>query len=275
MGFGDELLGSGMARGARARGRRIAFGDGHRIIWSKQAHEIYRGNPNVAPPGSEGASDLEWITHYRGHRLYARPVNGRWQWRPSFRAQPGQLFFDVSELEWASRIEPGFVLIEPTVKKTAPNKQWPRERYAEVAWRLLRDGYRVAQFNPSGAVLTGVEKIMTPSFRHAVAALGRAALYIGPEGGLHHGAAAVGTKAVVIFGGFIHPLLTGYPGHANLYVGEEACGTIGVPCPHCQAAMDAITVEQVYDAAVKQIEGRHADLRDQVRPVRQAIDVHQ
>jgi hypothetical protein len=32
MGYGDELMATGMARGAAARGKRVAFGDGQRII---------------------------------------------------------------------------------------------------------------------------------------------------------------------------------------------------------------------------------------------------
>jgi len=78
--------------------------------------------------------------------------------------------------------------------------------------------------------------------------LARCSLYIGPEGGLHHGAAAVGTPAVVIFGGYIHPTTTGYAAHVNLFGADEACGNT-TECQHCKLAMDAITVDQVYEAA--------------------------
>lgn len=251
MGFGDEILGSGLARGALARGRRVAFGDGKRIIWSAQAHEIYANNPNVAPPGSEGARDLEWVPHYRGNRLYARSVNGRWQWNSSFRATRGELFFTEAELNQI-QVEPGFVLIEPSVKNSAPNKQWPVERYQALARQLLDAGYRVAQFSVSRPHLAP-EVIVYPSlrFRTALLYLRRAALYIGPEGGLHHAAAALGIPAVVIFGGFISPQTTGYDIHTNLFTGSVPCGTMGLRCLHCINAMKAISVSMVCSAAME------------------------
>jgi hypothetical protein len=249
MGLGDELLGSGMARGAKARGKRIAFGDGKHIIWSAEAREIYRDNPNVAPPHDRSDDDLEWVPHYKGSRLYGVPGDGRWIFNPEFRAIPGEIFFDYQERQFADGIPPGFVLIEPNIKRrTAGYKQWPRDRYQRVADMLRADGHRVAQFN-TGPLLVGVEAIHTPNFRCAVAALGRAALYIGPEGGLHHGAAAMGRPAVVIFGGFVHPRTTGYADHINLFVGDEPCGRLYQTCDHCRQAMDAISVEKVYEAA--------------------------
>lgn len=252
MGLGDNLMATGMARGAKARGKRIAFGDGRKIIWDHHSEQIFRGNPNIAPPGSEGASDLEWIRFHRGNRLYNRQGNGRWIWNKGFKARPGEVFFTGEELAWANRFGHDFVVIEPNVpqfKTVAPNKQWPVERYRELAMRLASDGLRVAQFvHGPGAVLAGSQQIKTPTFRHALAVLARAALYIGPEGGLHHGAAAVGVPAVVLFGGFISPKVTGYDTHTNIFTGGEACGMLS-PCDHCREAMNAISVQRVYDAA--------------------------
>lgn len=260
MGYGDELIGSGLARGAAGRGKRIAFGDGRRIIWSDQSHAIFRGNPNVARPGSERSAHLEWIAHYRGNRLYGSVQGGRWQFR-DMECQPGEIFFEQGELAFAARLplDP-FIVIEPRVKPlgacAGANKQWPLSRYEKLAEQLKREtGLRVVQFVPIGwrPLVTAAEVVQTPSFRHAVAVLQRAALYIGPEGGLHHGAAAVGTKAVVIFGGFNTPRSTGYPWHENLTVGDP-CGTTG-RCFHCQDAMAAIGIGRVHEAALRQLAG--------------------
>ena len=70
--------------------------------------------------------------------------------------------------------------------------------------------------------MTTARSLTCPSFRHALAILERARLYVGGEGGLHHGAAAVGVGGVVLFGGFVPPLVTGYAVHANLTGGAEA-----------------------------------------------------
>lgn len=254
MGLGDNLMATGMARGAASRGKRIAFGDGHKIIWDPHSQQVFRNNPNVAPPGSEGAADLDWIAFYKGHRLYNKPKAGRWLWNMEFRPKPGEMFFDEAELALAERCGSGFVVIEPNVpaKKTvAPNKTWPFERYQLVATRLRTAGYKVCQFTYSGARrLSDVTSISSPNFRSALAVLARAALYVGPEGGLHHGAAAVGIDAVVLFGGFIPPQVTGYDTHINLTGGATACGSLR-RCVHCQRAMRMITVQEVEAACLK------------------------
>lgn len=246
MGFGDELMLTGLAKGARVRGQRIAAGDGKTIIWGPWCEQVFRNNPNIAPPGAEGAPDLIWIAHYKGHRLYVKHHGARWIFDRSFRVTPGEMFFDRAELDAAATIEPGFVLIEPRVKPVYPNKQWPVDRYAQVAACLTGLGFAVRQFQygAAGPALRGVDVIRTASFRDGLAALSRAALYIGPEGGLSHGAAAVGVPAVVIFGGFPDPKVTGYPHHVNLTGGVEPCGSVR-PCGHCKIAMMKITVDVV------------------------------
>jgi hypothetical protein len=263
VGFGDEILGSGLARGAAVRGKRVAFGDGERIIWGPESVEVFRGNPNVAPPGSERAADLEWIAHYPGNRLYNRAGGKGWIWNYHFRAVPGEIFFDPRECEFAAQVPSGFVLIEPNVaphKDVTSNKQWDPARFQWVADRLREEGHRVVQLAYHGMVhqLRDVETVSTQTFRIALAVLDRAALFIGHEGGMHHGAAALGISAVVIFGGFIPPGVTGYESHDNLAAGEPACGSRS-PCQHCRQALDSITAEQVYEAAKRKI-GRAGDL---------------
>lgn len=252
MGFGDDIMASGMARGAKARGKRIAFGNGQRIIWGPWSEEVFRNNPNVAPPGSEGADDLEWIAHYKGDRAYNKSGGAGWVWNMDFRPTPGEVFFDEEEKAYAASFRPGFVVIEPNapLKRLAPNKQWPTDRFQDVANRLLADGYKISQPTHKNTRFTiaGASLVNTPSYRHALALISRAALYIGPEGGLHHGAAAVGVRAVVIFGGFIPVSVTGYPTHMNLAAGEPACGSTR-PCKHCKEALNAITADMVYACA--------------------------
>jgi ADP-heptose:LPS heptosyltransferase len=246
-------MGSGMAHGAARRGKRIAFGDRRRIIWNSHSALVFRGNPNVAPPGSERDPDIEWIEYYKGHRIYnAAAASGRWIWNRTFRPIPGEVFLDADELAFGSRHGDDFVVIEPELppKPQAVNKRWPRDRFVEVARRLLRDGRAVIQLSPRPvpALVQGARVVVTPTIRHALAVLGRAALYVGHEGGMHHGAAAVGIPAVVLFGGFVPPDVTGYDTHTNLTGGAEACGRLS-PCSHCRRAMESISVEEVHDAA--------------------------
>jgi ADP-heptose:LPS heptosyltransferase len=93
--------------------------------------------------------------------------------------------------------------------------------------------------------LSGVRQVHSRGIRQGLAYLAQARLYIGPEGGLHHAAAALNIPGVVLFGGFIPPQITGYIIHANLTGGDtEACGILG-RCLHCKQAMQRITVDEV------------------------------
>lgn len=258
MGFGDDLLATGMARGAKDRGARIAFGDGRKIIWGPYSRAIFKDNPNIAPPGSERAPDIEWVRYYKGCRIYNRQDGSRWVWNYEFRARPGELFFDRQEQMNAEWLLPGFVLIEPNVprnKSVWPNKQWPVDRYQTVADWLMGVGYSVVQFEYVGMHyrLERVKTIKATHFRDALACMQKAALYVGPEGGLHHGAAAVGIPAVVLFGGFIPPQVTGYDTHTNLTGGAEACGNF-TPCQHCKDAMNKIGANTVFQAAMEHLQ---------------------
>lgn len=237
---------------------RIAFGDGKQIIWSKQAHEIYRGNPNVAPPGQQRAPNLEWVKHYSNHRPYGHFTGGRWHFKP-YQCKPGEVFFTLEERLFAENFTRDFVVLEPRVKPRGAcegvNKQWPVERYQELADKLQhRYDMRCVQLVPTDTrpLLRGVDVVETPTFRHALSVLTRTSLYVGPEGGLHHGSAAAGGRAVVIWGGFNTPRSTGYDWHVNITADGEPCGRFA-PCPHCRVAMKSISVEQVLEAAVKEL----------------------
>jgi hypothetical protein len=250
-GYGDELIGSALAKGAHARGKRIAFGDGRRILWGPHSGEIFKGNPNIAAPGSERDADVEWIRYHKGHRIYAIGCGTHWKWNKSFNAQPGEVFLDRAEIEFGEGLGEGFVVIEPNVpwhKAQAQNKDWGLKKYQSVATELMKRGYDVVQFAVGRDRLAGVRVVATQSFRHSLAVLRRAALAIVPEGGLHHAAAAVGVRAVVLFGGFIPPGATGYAMHVNLTGGARACGSI-TRCDHCQMAMAAISIDDVLSHA--------------------------
>lgn len=259
MGRGDQLMGTGMARGAKARGKRVAFGHPRRgIVWDRFSAEIFMLNPNIACLGSERDDDLEWIPFYSGHRLYNRMSarKNRWIWNMEFRPTPGEFYFSEQERAWADSLPPGYIVVEPNVearKSWSVNKDWPEYRYNEVIRELSKD-WEIVQFAYGAPRLAaGVRLVSPPSFRSAAAALARAALYFGPEGGMHHAAAAVGIPAVVIFGGFIPPEVTGYDFHTNL-TGKsgEACGSLRA-CAHCRRALLSITPEEVTDAVRKRL----------------------
>lgn len=257
MGAGDDIIATGLARGLKEKGKRAAFGDGRKILWGPFSEAMFAHNPNIARPGSEGAKDLEWIAHYKGARKYNKLVNGAWTWNYDFKVTPGEFFFSDGEKRSAEYLREslnGFVVVEPNVewhKSVAGNKDWGEDKYRELTKKLQSHGAPIVQFihKNSKRRLRGVTTIECHSFREAIAMLAMARLYVGPEGGMHHAAAAVGIKAVVIMGGFIPPAVIGYDDHINLTGGATACGSIK-PCQHCQEAMKNISVDSVYSSAM-------------------------
>jgi hypothetical protein len=246
VGFGDDLLASGLAKSV-PKGKRAAFGDGRRIIWGPWSEEIFRYNPRIARPGSEGSPDLYYIDHYKGHRQYNRldKDKGRWIWNYEWKAVPGEIYFNGEPTAGE-----GFIYVEPNVpwhKSVAVNKDWGLQNYQAVVDRLLKDGHDVVQSHYGRDRLKGVRVVKTPTFRDALSVMSRARTVLVPEGGMHHGAAALGISAVVIFGGFIPPAVVGYDEHVNLTGGAEACGSLN-RCQHCRDAMSKISVEEVYRA---------------------------
>jgi ADP-heptose:LPS heptosyltransferase len=248
VGYGDEILATGLAK-STPKGKRAAFGDKRRIIWGPWSEEIFRHNPRIARPGSEGSPDLHYIDHYKGRRQYNRldKDKGRWIWNYKWKAVPGEIYFN-GELTAGQ----GFIYVEPNVpwhKSVAANKNWGLQNYQAVVDRLLKDGHDVVQSQHGRDRLKGVRVVKTPTFRDALSVMSRARAALVPEGGMHHGAAALGIPAVVIFGGFIPPAVVGYDAHINLTGGAEACGSLN-RCQHCLDAMKKISVEEVYQATV-------------------------
>lgn len=253
MGIGDQLIATGLAKGAAARGKKIAFGNRLQLIWDHNSEQIFRGNPNIAFPGQERGQNVEWIQYFKGRRGYNKQGIGHWKWNFGWKCIPGEIFLNDAEIKAGARQGSGFIVIEPNVegwKSSSPNKDWGRTKYQEVANRLIADGHKLIQFTyPKGGMpLRGVKPVSTERFRDAMAVMRNASLYIGPEGGLHHGAAAVGIPAVVLFGGFIPPSVTGYDTHTNVVGSDWFCGSF-TTCKHCIDAMASISVDMVYKAA--------------------------
>lgn len=252
MGAGDDVIATGMARGAKERGKKIAFGDGKRIIWGPHSRMIFKNNPNVAQPGQERSDSLEWVHYHKGKRIYNTASTNRWIWNYDFRVKPGEFFLDKCEEVGGKIIETGLVIIEPNIpnKPCAPNKRWPVDRFKEVADYLASLGLIVRQFE-YGSPNRVAPSIRTYDFRSAVAYLKKAKLAILPEGGLHHAAAALGVPAVVLFGGFAPPEVLGYDSHVNLTGNSDrSCGSFH-RCEHCVEAMMSISVDEVIDHAEK------------------------
>ena len=189
--------------------------------------------------------------------LYQRMVNGpgvrpyiasktaeKWTWRP-YQPEPADVVFTPEELAFAEPYR-GKVLVEPHVKSIGHrNKDWGWSNW----WRfdaIARFEGLVQCVKPGDKTMPNAKAVVTTTFRQTMAVLSVCRAAVLPEGGLHHAAAALKVPAVVIFGGFIAPNITGYRQHRNLFTGGKACG-IRTDCKHCREAMGKITSGMVLD----------------------------
>ena len=239
MGLGDDLLVTAQAREVfHLYGVPVVVGP--HAEWS----EVFENNPHIL---KRAQGRYAVLNNYKGHRPYIKAVQDGRIIFSDWKAKPGEFYFKFQERRWAETKAPKtpFVVIEPHTKRTvfAGNKEWPFPRSQELVEK--NPDIRFVQLGPQ-KTLQGVKFIKTETFRQACSILERAELYVGPEGGLHHAAAALGRKAVVIFGGHSNPKVTGYDFHTNISRGEP-CGSMR-PCKHCESAMNAISVHEVAEA---------------------------
>lgn len=238
MGIGDEIMCTGEARRRQLEDSRpVAFrGKDGRARW----HPIWDNNPRI----SRNGVGAQWSDNRSGNRPYILQVrDDRFIWRPIYDCPRGEIYLSPSEMAFGDRFS-GALVIEPSIKpRDGNNKDWGFRK-----WQAVVDATRDLPWSQVGQRgmprLRGVRFIETPDFRQAAAVIATGIGYVGPEGGLHHTAAAFEKRAVVIFGGFISPKQTGYVGHTNLFTGGEPCGW-RKPCAHCQAALRQITPEMV------------------------------
>lgn len=254
MGWGDDIMVTGQVRVMQQTDPRPV-----RVMYERfnRWPDTFNNNPRIARPDDIG--DLQ-VLHPRVN--YLRPYmqeKGRTQWRWKRYAPPvGELYFTAAEREFGER-HAGRVIIEPTIKPGAsPNKAWGWIKWNKLAWLLGRQGIKVTQLGPHGTpLLEGADLVVTPNLRMAAAVLETARGAVLPEGGLHHTAAAVDTPAVVIYGGYIGPMVTGYAKQTSFFT-ETAEHPIGcgmrVECPHCAAAMAAIAPDAVAKAVEAMLE---------------------
>jgi len=267
MGFGDALMATGEVKLLRKnKDTKFVIGDGKRSYWSP----IFDNNPYIIRGGhAKKFKDVIWVKNYefnRPYRRYGKNLDlNNYNWNHDYKASPGELFFSDEEKSFSEKIKKTIInkygkkkiiFVEPHVKKRKgfENKDWGFFKWQEVI-NKLRDKYLFIQttYNKMKS-LKNVINIDGINFRYACALMKITDLFIGTEGGMHHAAAALNKKGVVIFGGHISPDITGYSFHKNLYIADEfsPCGN-KLKCKHCEECLDKIKIEQFINEIENQI----------------------
>jgi hypothetical protein len=250
MGQGDILMSMGEAKRLHQRtGQKVLIvGRDNRPIKS----DLFHGVPYILNQPTGDRSPYLRLLNGPGVRPYiAGKTVERWRWR-RYTPIPADLVFTLAELEFAAPFYGG-VMVEPHVKPQAHrNKAWLSTYWQQLVLKDKKIPW--VQCGPSGTRwLQGVKPAGTSTFREALAVMSVCRAFVGTEGGLHHGAAAVGVPAVVLWSEFISPEITGYATHMNLRRAGNPCG-MRSECESCRQSMLTIGPEEVLTALKKVLE---------------------
>ena len=135
-------------------------------------------------------------------------------------------------------------------KFTSANKEWFPERFQSVVSQLRGQFDFIQLGGPEDPLLEGARDLRgRTSLRESAAIMAASRAVVCQEGFPMHLARAVDVRAVVVYGGALHPAISGYAANENIYS--------AVPCAPCwernhcnyeRRCMTAITVEHVIAA---------------------------
>lgn len=219
---------------------------------------LWLHNPAISPIGRReircGAGCLPYLCYpRRDHRLEFSDTYRAADHRAHVYLTDEELIFGVD----AHRRYGSYILIEPTPRdRKNVNRCYPNVRWEQVVSRLQRAcSHAIVQCDhPDAHRLPGVPAIPSPDIRRAAALIQRASLVVCLEGGLAFLAAALGTPAVVLWGGCVSAATLAYPEHVNLVFADARtpCGHLRA-CDHCTAAWAWTTPEMVADAVFRAV----------------------
>jgi ADP-heptose:LPS heptosyltransferase len=242
LGWGDWLMATAEVKRAYEKtGKPVCVGDGSKAEWN----DVFINNPKIAKEPYLGVS---WVRSFKGYRRYIKAVTEeKLIYDQDFKAEPGEIFLTDEEKNRYEDLKP-FILIEPNTKSfpISKNKRWPIQKWQQVVDEL-KDEFKFIQPLTGKYKIQGIPNVGTRDFRDGVALMNQSDLLVTTDGGLHHAAAALGKKAVVIWGGLTSPKNLGYDFHINLHAGSQPCGS-KVPCAHCLFELEKITPEMVVKA---------------------------
>ncbi len=137
---------------------------------------------------------------------------------------------------------------EPNTIFCQNNKNWIPERIDEVVTYLNNKEVITIQIG------TGNDRKLDTHYhyhgkltmRQSIYLLSKSNLFIGTEGALMHACSAINTKAVIIFGGYIHPHQSGYDNIIGLKSDVECAPCLlTTACPFNMKCMNQIGVNEV------------------------------
>ena len=214
--LGDNLLLSVLLPGIRKKWPQ------YKVVVETPLPELFWHNPHV-----------DWVTtkHLKTVRRHIKPkyrvITGT---ESPITAQmrsyiglhnpfPPQIFLIRRELDAArQRFGGSYIAVCPSSKTrfAANRKEWGINNFQKLI--DLFGKHRFVQVGlAEDPLLTGVVDARGLPVRQSAAVIANADLFVGLEGGLMHLAKAVGTKSVIIYGGYVRPEISCYHDNLNIY----------------------------------------------------------
>jgi len=137
-----------------------------------------------------------------------------------------------------------FIVIEPqSNEEYSVNKVYPFQKWQNITNDLISSGVTVLQVGrrTNTKVLEGAINLTgQTTFREAAQIISRSKLFVSSEGGLMHAANSVGVFSIIVYTGYIHPKMTGYPENINIWLnhGSEPCG-MKTKCQKCEVTVNS------------------------------------
>ena len=281
MGLGDDLMITALAKKVKLKypDRQIVIGDFKRKLVLHSI--IYDNNPNITHQLKiDNTKPIHYIDYHTLNRPYvdhSKSTSDNWVWNFNFKPVPGEIYFTNEEKNNADEIiikakdlwgkknkkdYKGILFLESSSSKINNkqfhlkhlNKDWSFKNWSKLN-DILSDEYLVIQSIHNESIKLDNAYYCECDFRLSSAVINCVDLYVGPEGGFGHVAAALNKKAVIYFGGWIHPDITGYDFHKNVYVDLDGspCGSMSYKCSHCIKCRETITPVFMYDLILKEL----------------------
>ena len=242
MGLGDEIMALGRAEALyEATGKKVAI---CRFGGYPRQHEAWDNHPAI-----DQNSSLK-IIDGGGARPYIKEWLGRQAiYNMDYRARAGKIHLTQDEIDFFKPKEK-YAVVAPFLKENAsPNKDWGFENWEKVIKDFPIKVYQLLE-NENHKTIKGAIGLHTKHFRLAASVISRSSIVLCNEGGTHHMAASFKIPAVVIFGSFVPPKVTGYDFHENISVQTDHgfCGKFDL-CNECQKNLKSINPDFVRQKA--------------------------
>ncbi len=273
MGYGDDIMITAHATNLKKKfpERQIVIGN----IKKKEAYHsvVYDNNPNIADCRNvDLKKPIHIIDYHEGNRPYIDYKKSlsskKYIWNKNFKPTPGELYFTKDENTNADEVidkahkfwqknhkqkAKKIIFVETSSTKIDDyqysikhkNKDWGHSNWINLI-NQIKDKYLIIQsVHEKSTKIDGVYSDLKINFRLACAVINKCDLYVGPEGGFGHVAAALKKNAVIYFGGWISPNVIGYDSHYNIYYDhkDSPCGEFRKLCSHCEKARKNIKVD--------------------------------